>query len=122
MEYLSIGLRVILTVAFLGAGAAKLLGVDMMVETFGKIGLGQWFRYLTGIVEVGGAALLWVPNLQAVGAALLGGTMVCAVAAHLLLLGPSAVPATVLGLLCAAVLYLHREQVPSVLGMQPRSA
>ena len=31
-----------------------------MVEMFDKIGLGQWFRYLTGGLEVTGAILLLV--------------------------------------------------------------
>lgn len=115
MTYLSLGLRALLTLAFVGAGGAKLLGVEMMVQTFEQIGFGQWFRFLTGIIEVAGAALLWLPGRQAVGALLLGGTMVGAVLTHLLILGPSAVPAVVLGLLCTAVLYLHRDQVSALM-------
>lgn len=111
MNYLSLALRALLTLVFLGAGVAKLVGVDMMVETFGQIGFGQGLRYFTGIVEVVGAALLWLPRRQIFGAALLGGTMVGAVLTHVFILGPSAMPAAVLGLLCSAVLYLHRDQV-----------
>ena len=59
MKYISIALRALLTLVFLGAGGAKLAGVEMMVETYNTIGLGQWFRYLTGIIEVGGVVLLW---------------------------------------------------------------
>lgn len=114
MTYLSIGLRVLLTLAFAAAGGAKLLGVAMMVHTFDAIGVGQWFRYLTGAIEVGGAILLWVPGRQAMAAALLGATMVGAVMAHLLILGPSALPAVALGLICAGVLHLHRDQVQSI--------
>ncbi len=116
MNYLLLGFRAVLTLAFVAAGGAKLIGVDMMVGTFEAIGLGQWFRYLTGIIEVGGAILLWMPNKQVYGAASLGGTMVGAVLAHWIVLGPSAVPAIVLGLMCAAVLYLYREQIPTALG------
>lgn len=115
MKYVSLGLRILLTLAFLGAGGAKLAGVDMMVATFDQIGFGQGFRYLTGIIEVVGAALLWVPRRQVIGAALLGGTMVGAVLTHLFILGPSALPAIVLGLLCSAVLYLHRDQISTLL-------
>lgn len=116
MKYLSIGLRALLTLAFVGAGGAKLAGVEMMVGTFDAIGVGQWFRYVTGAIEMGAAALLWLPGRQAFASALLGATMVGAVLAHLLILGPSAVPAVVLGLICAAVLYLHRDQINQVLG------
>ena len=104
--------KALLTLAFVAAGVSKLLGVEMMVQTFEQVGVGQWFRYVTGILEVGGAALLWVPARQWLGAALLGATMVGAVLAHLLILGPSAIPAAALGLLCAFILFAHREQIP----------
>lgn len=116
MKYLSLGARALLTLVFVSAGASKLIGVSMMVETFEAIGFGQWLRYFTGIVEVGGAALLWWPNRQVIGASILGGTMVGAVFTHLFILGPSAVPAVGLGLICTAVLYLHRDQVSEILG------
>ncbi len=111
---LSVGLRVLLTLAFVAAGGAKLLGVPMMLHTFDVIGIGQWFRYLTGVIEIGGAILLWLPGRQALAAALLGATMLGAVTAHIVVLGPSAIPAVFLGLICAGVLYLHRDQVRSV--------
>src|ERR1700676_1723173 len=44
----------LVALAFLGAGGAKLAGVPVMVEMFGKVGLGQWFRYFTGLLEVAG--------------------------------------------------------------------
>ena len=116
MKYVSLGLRGLLTLAFVGAGGAKLAGVAMMVDSFETIGLGQWFRYLTGIIEVGAAVLLWLPGKQVLGAALLGGTMVGAVLAHIFILGPSMVPAAVLGLICTAVIYLHRQQIRDPFG------
>ncbi|MFK8035107.1 MAG: DoxX family protein [Hyphomicrobiales bacterium] len=116
MNYLSFALRGFLTIAFVAAGGAKLAGVDMMVETFETIGFGQAFRYVTGLLEIVGAALLWLPNRQVVGAAILGGTMVGAVLTHWFVLGPSAVPAIALGLICTAVLYIHRIQIPVIFG------
>lgn len=116
MTYLSLGLRGLLTFAFVGAGGAKLAGAEMMVASFDQVGLGQWLRYVTGIIEIAGAALLWVPRKQAIGAALLGGTMVGAVMTHWFILGPSALPAIILGLLCSAVLYIHRDQIAEGLG------
>ena len=116
MTHISVGLRILLSIAFLGAGGAKLAGVDMMVMTFDQIGWGQGFRYLTGAIEVIGVAMLWLPRRQVIGAAVLGGTMLGAVLTHWFILGPSAVPAMVLGLLCSAVLYIYRTQIPEVLG------
>ena len=116
MKYLSLGLRSLLTLAFVAAGLAKLAGAEMMVATFEAVGVGQWFRYVTGLIEVAAPILLWLPGKQVAGAAVLGATMVGAVLAHLFILGPSAMPAFVLGLICAAVIYLHRSQISDPLG------
>jgi uncharacterized membrane protein YphA (DoxX/SURF4 family) len=98
----------LLTFAFGAAGLSKLAGVEMMVATFDSIGWGQWFRYLTGIIEVGSAILIWVPGKQWIGAGLLVCTMACAVLFHLLVLGPSLIPALVLGILAAIILIAHK--------------
>ena len=56
-------LKLVLAALFLITGGAKLAGLPAMVEVFERVGLGQWFRYLAGILEVSGAALLlWPPN------------------------------------------------------------
>jgi putative oxidoreductase len=111
-KYLTLGIRVLVSLAFIAAGLSKLAGVEMMVATFDAVGVGQWFRYVTGIIEVGSAILLWVPGLQLIGAGLLVCTMIGAVLAHLLVIGPSAIPALVLGLLAAYLAWSHRDQRP----------
>jgi uncharacterized membrane protein YphA (DoxX/SURF4 family) len=98
-------LQVLTAAAFLMAGFAKLSGQPMMMETFEKVGFGQWFRYLTGAIEVGSAILLLVPRLTPVGAALLVCTMAGAVLSHLTVLGGSALPALVLGCFAALILW-----------------
>lgn len=113
-HYSLILIRVMLALAFLAAGAAKLAGVEMMVATYETIGMGQWFRYLTGIIEVGSAILLFTPGKQAWGAALLVCTMFGAVLAHLFILGPGAPPAIILGVLSAVVLFAYRSQLPGL--------
>jgi putative oxidoreductase len=97
------GLRILLALAFGAAGIAKLAGVPQMVQVFDAIGFGQWFRYVTGAVEVLGAVLLLVPAAGFLGGLLLAVTMLGAVATHLLLISGSPVPALVLGLLSAFV-------------------
>ena len=74
-----------------------------------------------GAIEVIGVALLWLPRRQVIGAAVLGGTMLGGVLTHWFILGPSAVPAIVLGLLSAAVLYIYRTQIPEILGWENSS-
>jgi putative oxidoreductase len=103
-----LAITALLTFAFGAAGLSKLAGVEMMVATFDSIGWGQWFRYLTGIIEVGSAILIWVPGKQWIGAGLLVCTMASAVLFHLLVLGPSLIPALVLGILAAIILIAHK--------------
>ena len=112
MKYGFLALKTVVALAFLAAGFAKLSGVEMMVATFDAIGLGQWFRFVTGLIEVSAAVLLFVPGLQALGAGLLVCTMIGAVVAHLAILGPSLVPALILGLASAVICWSHRAQIP----------
>ena len=108
-------LQGIIAAAFLAAGAAKLADVPFMADLFAQIGIGQWFRVLTGVVEVVGAVALLFPGLASIGALWLGGTMVGAVATHLFVLHTSPVPAIVLGVLNALVVYLRRDELVALL-------
>lgn len=107
-------LKGLLAVAFLSAGGAKIYGVPMMVENFEHIGFGQWFRYLTGALEVVGAIVILMPSLAAFGGVLLSCIMVGAIATHLLLIGGSEVPAIILLVLSATVVVAHRDQIDSL--------
>ncbi len=106
--------RGLLALAFVGAGGAKLYGVPMMVQEFEHIGLGQWFRYLTGALEVLGALLILTPSLAAFGALLLIGIMIGATVTHLFVIGGTAVSALVLLALSAIVAYAKRGQLASL--------
>ena len=108
-------LQGILAATFLAAGSAKLAGVPYMVGLFEQIGLGQWFRVVTGVVEVIGAVALVVPGLASIGALWLGFTMVCAVATHVFVLHTSPLPAIVLGFLNVLVVYLRRDELVALL-------
>ncbi len=111
-KYGLLGIKILVGLAFLVAGLAKLAGVETMVDTFEIVGLGQWFRYITGLIEISAAVLLFVPGVQILGAGLLVCTMIGAVIAHLTVLGPSPVPALILGLLSSVILFSHRKQLP----------
>ena len=108
-------LQGIIAAAFLAAGAAKLAGVPFMVDLFAQIGIGQWFRVLTGVVEVAGAVALLIPGFASIGALWLGGTMIGAVATHLFVLHTSPVPAVVLGVLNALIVFLRRDELAALL-------
>lgn len=80
-------LQIFLAVLFLYVGTSKLnLHGAFWLELFDKVGIGQWFRYFTGGLEVVCAILLLIPRTSAIAAVLLAFTMVGAVAAHVFIL------------------------------------
>jgi putative oxidoreductase len=84
---------------FFYLGGAKLLGSPAAVRLFHDIGWGQWFRYVTGVVELTGAVLLVVPRLAGASALLLMTVMVVATGIELFVLHRPPVAAT--ACLCA---------------------
>jgi len=68
--------RVAVAVAFLGFGSQKFSGDAMWIRVFDQIGFGQWFRYFTGTMQIGGALLVLVPRTFLIGMATLACTMV----------------------------------------------
>jgi putative oxidoreductase len=115
-------LQILLGAAFIGAGSAKLAGVPMMVELFHHIGFGQWFRYVTGTVEVTGGILLLTPRTAPFGAMLMIPTMICAAATDFFLIGDNPLPAAVLVILNGVILWLRRLQVKELVGRVAASA
>lgn len=111
-KWLLLAIRVLLTLAFVAAGIAKLLGVQMMVDEFGMLGIGQWFRYVTGLIEVVSAILLWVPGLTVFGAALEVCVVAGALVAHIFVLGMGTSQGVwVLGPLVLITFYANRAQL-----------
>ncbi len=103
--------------AMLGmAGFAKLTGAPEMIALFDAVGVGQWFRYVTGGLEVLGAALLLVPALAGVGALVLASVMLGAVLTHLFLIGGSPVMPLVLLAVVAFIAYARRDRTLRLLG------
>ena len=103
------GTQIVLAVMFLFAGGSKLVGAPAMVDLFAAIGWGQWFRYLTGAIELSAAVALLIPSAALFGAILLVPTMLGAVIANLFLGQSPAVPLVLL-LLAAAVAWSRRDQ------------
>jgi putative oxidoreductase len=79
-------IELVLAGVFLVVGGAKLIGRPDMVALFRDIGVGQWFRYVTGTIEVTGAALLVIPILSGASAIVLGGVMFVATLIELFVL------------------------------------
>jgi uncharacterized membrane protein YphA (DoxX/SURF4 family) len=100
---------------FLMVGFLKLSGDPQLIGLFDAIGLGQWFRYLTGSVEVLGALFLLIPRLSGLGALLLVGTMLGAVATHLFIVGGSPLMAIILLIVTAIIAWGRRQRTMSLL-------
>ena len=109
-------LQVLVALAFAAAGSGKLLGNPEMVALFSAVGLGQWFRYVTGSLEVLGALLLVVPGKPALGAILLACVMAGAVVTHLTVLHNPPTAALVLFVLTAVIAWARRRQLAGLLG------
>jgi putative oxidoreductase len=100
-----------LAVMFLFAGGSKLTGAPAMVAMFETIGVGQWFRYVTGIVECTAGILLLVPSFSIFGALLLIPTMIGAAATNAFIVHVSPAPPVVLLLVAAAIAWFRRRQL-----------
>jgi len=98
----------LVALAFIGAGGAKLTGVPAMVEVFERVGLGQWFRYFTGLLEVAAGIGLLVPRYAFYAAVLLAIVMIGAFIAHVTVLGGSPAAPVVLFGLTGIIAYLRK--------------
>lgn len=115
-------LQVILAGVFVMAGASKLAGAQDMVKIFQDVGAGQWLRYVTGSLELVGAVLLLVPRLSALGGLILTGIMTGAFLTCLFVIDESPVPAAVLLVLAAVVMWNRRELTLGIVGQRGTSA
>jgi len=107
--------QITLAAMFLFVGGLKLAGAPQLVALFDAIGIGQWFRYVTGSIEVVSAVALLVPTWAAFGALLLIPTMVGAMITHLFIVGGSAMPATLLLVGSLAIAWVRRDQLANAL-------
>ena len=106
---------VIMALAFLGAGFAKVSGDEMMVEAFTMMGLPDWFRIAIGSLELVGGVLLLVPAMTGTSAFGLSIIMLGAIACHVIYTPISqAVPAVVLFALLTYVYLTRKNVVPSL--------
>src|SRR6266581_4844614 len=100
---------------FLMVGFLKLSGDPQMVGLFDAIGLGQWFRYLTGTLEVAGSFLLLIPRTSGLGALMLAGVMVGAVVTHVFVMGSSPLQAIILLIVTGVVAWGRRKRTMNFL-------
>lgn len=102
----------VLTAAFTFSAFGKLSSQQMQVDSFAHLRLPQWFRYVTGIIQMFGVILLitgfWDGIFLLAGSLLLGMVMVGAVIFHVRTGDPAAkfAPAVVLSVLNFVLAYV----------------
>jgi putative oxidoreductase len=79
-------LRIAACGVFVGVGFTKFDPESMWVKLFAQIGVGDWFRFLTGALQVIGGLLFLFPETVYVAVAIAGSTMVGAIGVHLFVL------------------------------------
>lgn len=107
-------LRIIIFAAFLyiGTGKFKSDANAPWVVFFGAIGLGQWFRYFTGVVEITGSFLVLFSGMVEIGLALLTATMLGALCIALFVLRKPLDAFLPFAILCGIIAFLlHRRRV-----------
>jgi putative oxidoreductase len=109
-------LKILFGLALIGAGCAKIYGPPAMVAEFDAVGLGQWFRFFTGALEIGGAVLLLTPRTTGFGALLLAGVCVGAFFAQLFALHGDIIHTIVMAIILLAIAWTQRDQMLGALG------
>src|SRR5919107_2624650 len=96
-------IQALLALMFAMSGFAKVGGDAAMVEMFATIGIGQWFRYLVGALEIAGAVGVLVSRLSGLAALGLLCLMAGAILTNVLVLGTSPLVPIVLMVVSALV-------------------
>jgi uncharacterized membrane protein YphA (DoxX/SURF4 family) len=105
-------LRILVGAMFVLAGVMKLTSQPMMVVEFDQVGLGQWFRYLTGALELLGGIAVFVPRYSLLGAILLFLIDVGAFVAQVAVLHADWIHTVVIALIIGALIFLQRRSWP----------
>lgn len=102
-------LRAAIAAAFVVFGVDKFRGAEWP-GIFQQIGIGQWFRYCTGVVEIVGGVLVLIPWTVTAGLALLACTMASAALILALVIGhPASMLIPLAFCLCLTLFCLNRR-------------
>jgi uncharacterized membrane protein YphA (DoxX/SURF4 family) len=102
-------LRVLVGAMFILAGFMKLSGQPMMVAEFDTVGLGQWFRYFTGALELVFGIGVLVPRYSVISAIMLLLIDIGAFIAQVTVLHMDWIHTIIIGAVIAVTIYLQRD-------------
>lgn len=99
----------------------KLIGHSVAAESFDTIGFGDWFMYLTGVLELAGAVALVIPILSGVSAIALIGLMIGAFITQLTVFdGENALTPVILLVLFAVIAWVRRQKTVELVALVRR--
>lgn len=107
--------QVVTALAILGAGVSTVTGAAQAMAIFDALGAGDWFRYLTGTLEIGGALGLLIPRLVALAAPALAALWVVAIGTHLFVIGGNPAAAVIFCVLTAGIAWGRRDRIRNLL-------
>jgi putative oxidoreductase len=106
-------LRLFVAAVFLYEGTDKFGSRRLWIKVFTDIGIGQWFRYATGSIEILGGVLILIPRATTIAVTMLACTMVGAFLTHVFVIGVG--PQSVLvAVLFTAILAVGRRRTAAV--------
>jgi putative oxidoreductase len=94
---------------FLASTLMKLTSQPMAIAEFDMIGIGQWFRYVTGLLELIGVILLMWPRFSIRGALWLLAIDIAAFFTQIFVLHMDWIHPIVIGALLVALIQLQRR-------------
>ncbi|MEV5897905.1 DoxX family protein [Nonomuraea fuscirosea] len=103
------GLQIVLAGFFLMSALGKFGNAEPASSTFAAIGWGDWFRNLTGALEVAGAVALLVPRLAGVAGLAFVGLTACAALAEAFVSGGGVFLPLIVLVLCAVIAWGRRD-------------
>ena len=110
-------MRALMAALFLFAAYMHLSGGPMAVEEFGKVGLGDWLRIVTGVLELVGGALILVPAYSALAALLLLCVDAGAFVSQLAVIHDDWIHPLPIAAILIAIVYLQRAALRARLGL-----
>jgi uncharacterized membrane protein YphA (DoxX/SURF4 family) len=122
MHILTIVLQSWLLFSMAFFGGSKIAGAKHQVELFDSIKLPQWFRVITGYVQIVGCIGLiigyWYPSVAAWTGILIGIMMLLACLSHFRVKHPigKMIPALLNLLISIAVVILYADELPHLFG------
>jgi uncharacterized membrane protein YphA (DoxX/SURF4 family) len=122
MHILTIVLQSWLLFSMAFFGGSKIAGAKHQIELFDSVKLPQWFRVITGYVQIVGCIGLiigyWYPGFAAWAGILIGIMMLLACLAHFRVKHPigKMIPALLNLLISIAVVFLYADELPHLFG------